>query len=577
MLSNAPSSKRSITIKTRLGLTLGLLGVVMLVVGSAGVVGMNRSNQANRETYSTQLQSAVTVGTMELFLARARLAYDRAAMDPNSAAEPGVIVRGQRFEEQSDAAWKHYLTLPRTAAEERLAQALEKQRVATHEAFAAFVQSIGTKDAQAIMAGANKAVPPYAGLVEKAAALKKLQSTIAQQSYVAAQDSFTVFRALSVSLIGLGLAVAVFSFISLRRAISRPLAEALSQLNAIADGDLRREVSITRNDEMGLLLAGLDRMQKSLRKTAQAVRSGSETIATATRQISAGNLDLSSRTEQQAASLEETAASMEELTGTVKQNADNARQAAGLAANASAIAGQGSDVVSRVVVTMSEINDSSGKIADIIGIIEGIAFQTNILALNAAVEAARAGEQGRGFAVVASEVRSLAQRSSSAAKEIKELIVASVERVHNGSELVDQAGRTMSEIIAAVRRVTDIMGEISAASEEQSNGIDQVAKAVSQMDEVTQHNAALVEEAAAAAQSLETQAEALMVAVAVFKTDAPAAPAASAAPAKTLSSVSGSGAGTGAGRTQPAAVPRRRAPRALPAMAAPEPANWTSF
>ena len=254
------------------------------------------------------------------------------------------------------------------------------------------------------------------------------------------------------------------------------------------------------------MMAAMQDMQNRLQRTIGEIRRSSESIASATQQIAAGNGDLSQRTEQQAASLQETAASMEELTATVKQNADNARQASGLARNASEIATRGNDVVSRVIGTMGEINDSSRQIADIIGVIEGIAFQTNILALNAAVEAARAGEQGRGFAVVAGEVRSLAQRSGTAAKEIKQLISASVERVHNGSTLVEQAGTTMGEILQAVQRVTDIMGEIAAASEEQSSGISQVGRAVTQMDEVTQQNAALVEQAAAAAASLQDQA-----------------------------------------------------------------------
>jgi methyl-accepting chemotaxis protein len=248
-----------------------------------------------------------------------------------------------------------------------------------------------------------------------------------------------------------------------------------------------------------------------------AVRTATESVGQAAKEIAAGNVDLSSRTEQQAASLEESASSMQQLTATVKNNADNARQASTLAANASEVAHKGNEVVSRVVHTMSEINGSSGKIADITGIIEGIAFQTNILALNAAVEAARAGEQGRGFAVVAGEVRSLAQRSSSAAKEIKELIADSVQKVRHGSSLVEEAGHTMTDVMHAVRRVTDIMGEIAAASDEQTRGIEQVNQAITQMDEVTQQNAALVEEAAAAAQSLENQGNQLRETVGVFQ------------------------------------------------------------
>ncbi|MFM0344079.1 methyl-accepting chemotaxis protein [Paraburkholderia sp. RL17-347-BIC-D] len=285
---------------------------------------------------------------------------------------------------------------------------------------------------------------------------------------------------------------------------------------SIAQGDLTQVVEVRPQDKTSMM-AAMHEMQNRLQRTIGEIRRSAESIASATQQIAAGNGDLSQRTEQQAASLQETAASMEELTATVKQNADNARQASGLAHNASEIATRGNDVVSRVIGTMGEINDSSRQIADIIGVIEGIAFQTNILALNAAVEAARAGEQGRGFAVVAGEVRSLAQRSGTAAKEIKQLISASVERVHNGSTLVQQAGTTMGEILQAVQRVTDIMGEIAAASEEQSSGISQVGRAVTQMDEVTQQNAALVEQAAAAAASLQDQAGRLRDTVSAFR------------------------------------------------------------
>ncbi|NTZ85653.1 hypothetical protein FCJ61_22295 [Burkholderia metallica] len=292
--------------------------------------------------------------------------------------------------------------------------------------------------------------------------------------------------------------------------------EAAALATRIAQGDLTQPVPVRAGDRTSMMAAMHD-MQARLQATIGGIRQSAEAIASASRQISAGNDDLSQRTEEQAASLEETAASMEQLTATVKQNADNARQASGLANNASDIARTGSDVVNRVIGTMGEIDDSSRKIADIIGTIEGIAFQTNILALNAAVEAARAGEQGRGFAVVAGEVRSLAQRSATAAKEIRELIVDSVERVRNGSTLVGQAGTTMGEILQAVARVTDIMGEIAAASEEQASGITQVGRAVTQMDQVTQQNAALVEEAAAAAASLQEQAARLRDTVGAFR------------------------------------------------------------
>jgi methyl-accepting chemotaxis protein-1 (serine sensor receptor) len=324
----------------------------------------------------------------------------------------------------------------------------------------------------------------------------------------------------TISLLGLlvGIAAAASGWFFLRRAIMTPLAQALEHFEHISGGDLTRVVTIKTHDEMGQLLVGVASMKDKLAATVGSVRSSGEAIASASKQIAAGNIDLSSRTEEQAASLQETAASMEELTATVKQNSESALQASGLAETATAVATEGSTIVGQVIQTMAGIEQSSKKIGEIIGTIEGIAFQTNILALNAAVEAARAGEQGRGFAVVASEVRSLAQRSSTAAKEIKDLIETSGSRVEAGTELVDQAGKTMQKVSTAIQRVTDIMGEIAAASHEQSRGIEQVNQAITQMDEVTQQNAALVEEAAAAAGSLEDQAENLRSAVAVFRT-----------------------------------------------------------
>ena len=322
-----------------------------------------------------------------------------------------------------------------------------------------------------------------------------------------------------VALAALALTFGVVCAWLLTTGITGPLKSAVAVARRVADGDLSGEIEVHTKDEIGQLLHALKDMNDSLIRIVSDVRAGTDTIATASSQIAAGNMDLSSRTEQQASSLEETAASMEELTTTVKQNADNARQANGLAAAASAVAVKGGAVVSQVVGTMASINDSSKKIVDIISVIDGIAFQTNILALNAAVEAARAGEQGRGFAVVATEVRNLAQRSAAAAKEIKALIGDSVDKVATGSKLVGEAGSTMDEVVASVRRVTDIMGEISAASVEQSAGIAQVNQAIAQMDEVTQQNAALVEQAAAAAEGLQAQAGNLAQVVDVFRID----------------------------------------------------------
>jgi methyl-accepting chemotaxis protein len=304
------------------------------------------------------------------------------------------------------------------------------------------------------------------------------------------------------------------------RSITTPINLAVDVARTVANGDLTQQFDSNGNNETAQLISALKEMQAGLVKVVANVRSGSEGIATASAEIAQGNNDLSARTEQQASALEETAASMEELSSTVKQNADSARQANQLAMSASSVAVQGGVVVSQVVDTMKGINEASRKIADIISVIDGIAFQTNILALNAAVEAARAGEQGRGFAVVASEVRSLAGRSAEAAKEIKALIGTSVERVEHGTALVDQAGSTMTEVVDSIKRVTDLMGEISAASNEQSQGVDQIGEAVTQMDQVTQQNAALVEEMAAAASSLKGQAQDLVQVVAVFKLDA---------------------------------------------------------
>ncbi len=343
------------------------------------------------------------------------------------------------------------------------------------------------------------------------------------------------WRGVRVTAIGAIVGAALYCLLTLIliRGISRPLRQAIGFAEAVAAGDLTRSIEVKTGDETGQLLAALQQMSQRLNTTIASIHGTSRAVASASAQISSGNSDLSKRTEAQAANLEETAASMEELTATVKQNADNARQANQLAASASEIAVHGGAVVREVVTTMGSISDSSRKIADIIGVIDGIAFQTNILALNAAVEAARAGEQGRGFAVVAAEVHNLAQRSAGAAKEIKSLITDSVGKVESGAKLVDDAGHTIAEVVAAVKRVTDIMAEITAASVEQSAGIEQVNDAITQMDEATQQNAALVEQGTAAAMALEAQARQLFAEVAVFKLSPAGVPSAPrAAPAR---------------------------------------------
>jgi methyl-accepting chemotaxis protein len=368
----------------------------------------------------------------------------------------------------------------------------------------------------------------YQGLLRE---LLDMQRKAIDDNAAEIEEAAATSLRLQAALVALLVALVAVCGATLRSSIVKPLEAAIAVARRVAKGDLTADIQVTSKDEAGQLLQALREMNDALRSLVTNVIQGTGTIAQASDEIAAGNLELSSRTEQQASSLEETASSMEELTSTVKQTSDNARQANQLASSASDVAAKGGTVVRQVIDTMGQISASSNKIVDIIGVIDGIAFQTNILALNAAVEAARAGEQGRGFAVVAAEVRSLAQRSAAAAKEIKGLIDASVSNVEAGSTLVGQAGTTMDEIMDGIRRVADIMGEISAATGEQTLGIEQINEAIGQMDQTTQQNASLVEEAAAASETLQRQAAELADAVRVFKLEAVAA-APAAAPAR---------------------------------------------
>ncbi len=354
----------------------------------------------------------------------------------------------------------------------------------------------------------------YLDALEK---LSQSQRKVLDSTATSIAEQYATGRTMMIALGTLAIVIGAAFALLITRSITGPLREAVRVAETVSAGDLTSDIVVSSKDETGKLMAALKAMNDSLVGIVGQVRSGTDTISTASSEIANGNLDLSSRTEEQASSLEETASSMEELTSTVKFNAENARQANQLAIDASRVATEGGVVVAEVVATMGSINDSSRKIVDIISVIDGIAFQTNILALNAAVEAARAGEQGRGFAVVASEVRNLAQRSAAAAKEIKALIGDSVEKVDTGSRQVDQAGKTMAEVVASISRVTSIMNEITTASDEQREGIEQVNQAITQMDAVTQQNAALVEEAAAAAASMQEQSARLSEVVGVFK------------------------------------------------------------
>ncbi|WP_318841026.1 methyl-accepting chemotaxis protein [Noviherbaspirillum aerium] len=508
---------KNLKIGRRLGLAFGMLSLLMAAVVAFSLVRMGAIHDA------VEFQNKVRTEKLEpLYAAREALA--QTGLSARNALAIADNAEAARELDKLDAFKAVYLeqlkkVAPRFQGNQdfekvsagllAMADELNKVRVlrgeATNEKLAAFI--------------ANECRPLRNRIVEDMEVLLKSVQKDVDAASRSADDLFEKSMLLVIAVGAVLLAATAVVGVIITSSITRPLAQAVSVAEAVAAGDLTSRIEVVSSDETGQLQRALKQMNENLLNMIGAVRAGADTIASSSQQIASGNLELSGRTEQQAASLQETASSMEELTSTVKQNADNARQANQLAASASSVAAKGGEVVAQVVDTMESINASSRKIVDIISVIDGIAFQTNILALNAAVEAARAGEQGRGFAVVASEVRNLAQRSAGAAKEIKQLISDSVDKIDAGSRLVTEAGSTMEDIVASVQRVTGIMSEIMMATEQQSSGIEQVNYAITQMDNATQQNAALVEEAAGASQAMQQQAANLAGVVSVFKLD----------------------------------------------------------
>ena len=509
---------------SRLGAAFGLIILLLIIVSATAVIKISSINSSVEQIVNDRY-------------VKVRLAFDvRDGVNDQIKFLRGIVIDTKNPEQNK----KRYLQLDDTIKQTNLAM----DKIAAIQSTPTGKQKIkALQDASDVFeAGKEELIRlAQAGDVEGATEYVLRKLTTSQNAYLGLATAFAdsqdaqlqaegkkavadgqtaIELTLVFSLIAVLLAMIMGYFLT--RSIIRPLGTAVQVAESVAAGDLTTEIRVTSSDETGQLMQGLKNMNENLLRIVTEVRSGTQAISSASSQIAAGNLDLSSRTEEQASSLEETASAMEQITATVKQNAENARQANQLAAQASRVAVEGGEVVGQVVSTMEGINVSSRKIVDIISVIDGIAFQTNILALNAAVEAARAGEQGRGFAVVASEVRNLAQRSASAAKEIKVLIDDSVSKVDNGTQLVAKAGATMAEVVSSVKNVTDIVGEISIASHEQSTGIEEINKAITQMDEVTQQNAALVQEASSAAYSLNEQAERLAESISIFKVSAAA-------------------------------------------------------
>ncbi|MGB9096976.1 methyl-accepting chemotaxis protein [Erwinia sp.] len=514
---------------TRIKVVTSLL-LVLLVFGSLQLISGGlfiRALTSDKESFSIAQNSSDNVAALTdawIALNQTRITLNRGMLrlqsetadSINSASLTGISDQGKKLLADADKAYAVYQSIPNTKGiDPKVVESLEQNYVIYSKALATMLDLMQSKQLPEMfkLNIEQKQIEMQQAYTLWRTALNEITVKGVQANEAAYVKMLWVIGTVMV----LVLALIALCWIGLRKILITPLQTNIAHISHIAGGDLTHTIEVEGRNEMAQLATSLLEMQQSLVRTVSDVRDGSDAIYTGASEIAAGNNDLSARTEQQAASLEQTAASMEQLTATVKQNAENARQASQLALSASETALKGGKVVDGVVKTMSDIAGSSKKIADITSVIDGIAFQTNILALNAAVEAARAGEQGRGFAVVAGEVRNLAQRSAQAAKEIKGLIEDSVARVDSGTQLVGTAGETMADIVSAVTRVTDIMGEIASASDEQSKGIDQVGTAVTEMDRVTQQNASLVEESATAAAALEDQASRLTQAVAVFR------------------------------------------------------------
>jgi methyl-accepting chemotaxis protein len=515
-------------------LSIGFLAILLLtiLVGAVSINRLGAVNAATADIATNWMPATRAIGAAASSLNAERRAEAVLALAPSPAIVASQTQKLSEYRGEAEIAWKNYLATVATPEERRLADAVTQAAASYRQAQAHTIELAHGADAKAAYAfydgdGRQK----FAELTKALHDCADFQTKGSDAAYQTSQDHFAQTRLWVLVLLAGAVGAGAMLGWRLTRSITIPIGQAVQLAETVAAGDLTSRLEVTRKDEIGKLLSALARMNANLARIVGDVRKSTDSIATGSTQIASGNADLSQRTEEQASNLQQTAASMEQLTVTVKNNADSAHQARQLSETAQDAAAKGGEVVGQVVTTMEQIAESSKKISDIIGVIDGIAFQTNILALNAAVEAARAGEQGRGFAVVAGEVRALAQRSAGAAKEIKDLIGVSVERVDQGTTLVGDAGRAIEAIVQQVKRVNDLVGEISAASHEQTQGIGQIGDAVTQLDQVTQQNAALVEESAAAAESLRHQAEVMAQAVAVFRLEGELAAAASIAQA----------------------------------------------